>query len=263
MSLLGLNNTTQMYQSQSITPVSPVRQAPDRSPQTEASQEGVKSPRYDSYTPSQEGLDYVQAMSEEASMEDTIVGDADTDNTTEVDFMDGTYGSPTIMPEIDQELGDAIPDDLIDPTDPTNMNTYDPEAWLNAYRDEKANPNPNEIGPSSGGSTTEEEDVVENHFDPSDFTNAETYDPSAWLANYRGEPVPEKEPTSSTPVDTETEDNSLESSEETSESSFDLQSFLSESDSIAKEVISLLTNAGASYSDTQNWLELLQSSRVV
>lgn len=257
MSLLGLNNSTQMYKSQAVTPVYPVRQVPDRSIQTEEAPEVVKSPQYDSYTPSQEGLDYVQTMSAETSLEET-----DMENMTDVDPTDGTDGSPTVMPEIDQELGAAIPDDLIDPTDPTNMDTYDPEAWLTAYRDEKANPNPNEIGPSSG-TTSEEGGVDENHFDPSDFTNTETYDPSAWLANYRGDPIPEKETSSSSEVDTDTGDTSVESSEETTESSFDLQAFLSESDSIAAEVASQLINTASSYSDTQTWLELLQGSKVV
>lgn len=265
MSLLGLSSTTQMYQSQAIAPVSPVRQAPERSPKTEETQEVVKAPQHDRYTPSQEGLAYVQTMSEEVSVDDTAVGDADMENMAEVDPMDGTYGSPTVMPELDQELDAAIPDDLIDPTDFTNTETYDPDAWLSSYRDEKVNQNTTEIGPSSG-TTSEEEGVEEDTFDPTDFTNTETYNPYAWLANYRGEAIPEKETTTSTTVDTDsTVDTTVESTEvsteETTESSFDLQTFLRESESVAKEVVSQLGNLVASYSETQNWLDLLQVAK--
>lgn len=255
MSLLGLSNLSQSYQGQAVNPVSPVRQVPDRNIQTESPQEAVKSPKFDTYAPSQEGLDYVQNMSADVATADSGVADME-----EVDNMDGTYGSPTVMPEIDQELGAAIPDDLIDPTDPSNLETYDPEAWLAAYRDEKANPNTTEIGPSSGldagGSATEE-----TVFDPSDASNLETYDPSAWLANYRGEAVPEKAPTEESTDTTVDVEESVEE-EETDSNSFDLQAFLSEADSIAKDVVSQLSNTVSSYSNTDNWLDLLESTKL-
>ncbi|MFI3253370.1 MAG: hypothetical protein R3Y63_03380 [Eubacteriales bacterium] len=275
MNLLGLQNNMNSVQGMNkVSPVSPVRQAPQGNPQTEAPEK--VAPKYDSYTPSQEGLDYLESM---ATTSDLVVGDE-----PEVDNMDGTYGSPTVMPEIDQAPEAAIPEELIDPTDASNMETYDPEAWLKAYRDEKANPNPNEIGPGSAGSTSTPEVNPEPEVadpeattptepdasapevttpaepevaDPTDPENTETYDPSAWLAQYR-----ETADAESSSANTSASATPNVNTDEDSSESFDLQAFLAESDAVASDVTALLGDNATGFSDTQSWMGLLQSSRV-
>ncbi len=54
----------------------------------------------------------------------------------------------------------------------------------------------------------------------------------------------------------------VEEVEDTDSDSFDLQAFLAESDSIAQNVVSQLNDASASYSNTENWLDLLQSTKL-